>query len=74
MLRVVLTIIVPLVVPTGLYLFWVLVLRPERRGRAMRWSALPWLWLAGAGARRYRISLREGHPLCGDRWADAGRG
>ena len=50
MLRVLLTIILPLVLPTALYLLWVRTTQWEEAGGAMRWHALPWLWLAGAGA------------------------
>ena len=49
MLRVLLTIVLPLVLPTALYLLWVRTTQKEEGGGAMRWRALPWLWLAGAG-------------------------
>jgi len=49
MLRVLLTIVLPLVLPTALYLLWVRTTRWEEGGAAIRWRALPWLWLAGAG-------------------------
>jgi hypothetical protein len=49
MLRVLLTIVLPLVLPTALYLLWVRTTQWEEGGGAMRWRALPWLWLAGAG-------------------------
>jgi hypothetical protein len=42
----------PLILPTVLYLLW-MRLRDEQwaqAGGAVRWGALPWLWLAGAGA------------------------
>ncbi len=47
MLQVVLEIILPLLLPTALYLLWVTSARP--RG-AVEWTRLPWVWLAGAGA------------------------
>ena len=62
MLRVFLTIVLPLVLPTVLYLVWVRLAhwlpggssegsqQESERGETMRWSALPWLWLATAGA------------------------
>jgi hypothetical protein len=50
MLRVFLTIVVPLLLPTAVYLLWMRAMHWEASGRAMRWRALPWLWLAGAGA------------------------
>ena len=49
MLRVFLTIVIPLLLPTAIYLVW---LRAGHRQQAegVRWRALPWVWLAGAGA------------------------
>jgi hypothetical protein len=49
MLRVFLTIVLPLVLPTALYLAWVRVAGAENAA-AIRWQALPWAWLAVAGA------------------------
>jgi hypothetical protein len=49
MLRVLLTIVLPLVLPTALYLAWVRTTQWEEDEGGMRWRALPWLWLAGAG-------------------------
>jgi hypothetical protein len=51
MLRVVLTIVLPLLLPTALYLLWVATLGSAREGGVIiRWTAVPWLWLAAAGA------------------------
>jgi hypothetical protein len=50
MLRVFATIVLPLVLPTALYLLWVRVANRPARGESVGWAALPWLWLAGAGA------------------------
>ena len=50
MLRVLLTIVLPLVLPTALYLAWVRTTHPAEDDGAVGWGALPWLWLAGAGA------------------------
>jgi hypothetical protein len=58
MLRVFLTIVLPLVAPTALYLAWVWYanyspwgsLPGSLPGEAGRWAGLPWVWLAGAGA------------------------
>jgi uncharacterized protein DUF6111 len=50
MLRVVATIVLPLVLPTAIYLFWVQLARRSQRVEGVRWAALPWVWLAGAGA------------------------
>ena len=54
MLRVFFTILLPLLLPTAIYLVWLRVAHwspwgPER-SEAVRWAALPWIWLAGAGA------------------------
>lgn len=50
MLRVAFTIVLPLLLPTALYLGWVWVVQARDGGGAMRWQALPWVWLAAAGA------------------------
>ena len=58
MLRVFLTIVLPLVAPTALYLAWVWYTQYSpwgsqpgpQPGEAGRWAGLPWVWLAGAGA------------------------
>ena len=48
--RVLLTIVLPLILPTALYLIWVTTLRrPSATGTETRWAALPWFWLAAAG-------------------------
>ena len=47
--RVLLTIVLPLLLPTAVYLLWVTALRPARRNGATLWRALPWVWLAGVG-------------------------
>jgi hypothetical protein len=46
MLRVLLEIVLPLLLPTALYLIWVCALGPTRGGAI----GLPWPWLVGAGA------------------------
>ncbi len=57
MLRVFFTIVLPLVLPTVLYLVWVRIShwspggsQESEQGEAVHWSALPWVWLAVAGA------------------------
>src|SRR5439155_15577856 len=60
MLRVLLTIVLPLVLPTALYLLWVRTTQWEQGGGAMRWRALPWLWLAGAGVRPLGVGRDAG--------------
>ena len=57
MLRVFLTIVLPLLLPTGLYLLWVGTFGAEQGGHAVRWAAMPWIWLAGAGAVLLAIVL-----------------
>jgi len=57
MLRVLLTIVLPLLLPTALYLLWATALRPGRRNGAAFWGALPWIWLAGMGVALLAIVL-----------------
>ena len=57
MLRVLLTIVLPLLLPTALYLLWATTLRPGRRNGAVSWEALPWIWLAGMGVALLAIVL-----------------
>jgi Family of unknown function (DUF6111) len=57
MLRVFLTIVLPLLLPTALYLLWIGILGSPQEGGAMSWMAVPWIWLAGAGAVLLAIVL-----------------
>ena len=58
MLRVFLTIVLPLAAPTALYLAWLWYTNyspwgsqtESQTGEAVRWAGLPWVWLAAAGA------------------------
>ena len=50
MLRVLLTIALPLLLPTVLYLVWISFLGSSPEGAAWSWTAVPWVWLVGAGA------------------------
>ena len=50
MLRVLLTVVLPLILPTALYLVWLRLARPGALADGVRWQALPFVWLAGAGA------------------------
>ncbi len=50
MLRIFFEILLPLVLPTAVYLIGVRIACLSRRGGTMGWANLPWLWLAGAGA------------------------
>jgi hypothetical protein len=49
MVRIFLTIVLPLLVPTVLYLLWVTTLGAPRGGNTVAWASLPWVWLAIAG-------------------------
>jgi len=55
--RQILEIVVPLALPTVLYLLWVQLVRPDGPGAAPNWQAMPWLWLAGAGAALLALFL-----------------
>jgi hypothetical protein len=57
MLRVVLTIVLPFLLPTGLYLLWIGTLGSPQEAGAISWAAVPWIWLAGAGAVLLAIVL-----------------
>jgi hypothetical protein len=57
MLRVFLTIVLPLVLPTALYLLWIATLGYSHNGGRDSWTAVPWIWLAGAGAALLVIVL-----------------
>ena len=50
MVRIFLTIVLPLLLPTALYLLWVSTLGAPRGGGVVAWASLPWVWLVGAGA------------------------
>lgn len=48
MLRIGVTIVLPLLLPTGVYLLWIFVLRaPHEKGA--RAGPVPWVWLVGGG-------------------------
>jgi hypothetical protein len=49
-MRVFLTVVLPLILPTALYLLWLRTARWAESGGTLRWGTLPWLWLAGTGA------------------------
>ena len=57
MLRVFLTVILPLLLPTALYLLWIAALGSSPQGGAISWGTVPWIWLAGAGAVLLAIVL-----------------
>ncbi|MBV9858543.1 MAG: hypothetical protein JO038_00340 [Alphaproteobacteria bacterium] len=56
MLRVILTIVLPLVLPTALYLLWLRSVQSARAG-TIAWRRMPWIWLAGAGAALLALVL-----------------
>jgi Family of unknown function (DUF6111) len=49
MSRELLTLVVPLLLPTVLYLMWFRVMRRPEADGAVEWRALPWMWLAVSG-------------------------
>jgi hypothetical protein len=57
MLRVFLTVVLPLLLPTALYLLWVRASGDSAGRGAIPWTRVPWLWLAGAGAALLTIVL-----------------
>ena len=50
MIRVLLTVILPLIAPTALYLLWSLTLGKPKAGQSETTTSLPIVWLALAGA------------------------
>ncbi len=54
MLRALLEIVLPLLLPTALYLLWIMSVGPRA---AFDWRGLPWVWLLGAGALLVAIVL-----------------
>jgi hypothetical protein len=57
MIRVITTIVLPLLLPTTLYLLWVTSWGTRRDNPAVAWRAVPWLWLAAAGTLLLAIVL-----------------
>jgi hypothetical protein len=49
MLREVLTLVVPLLLPTLLYLAWLKAARRSEADSAAAWRRMPWVWLAASG-------------------------
>jgi hypothetical protein len=65
MIRVLLTVVAPLLLPTLLYLLWLVVAQRVPLGGPGPWRALPWPWLVGIGlvlvaAMLYFIGTRVG--------------
>jgi hypothetical protein len=70
MLRVFLTIVLPLALPTAIYFAWLTVAQRAQRDGTVRWAALPWVWLAGAGTLLlvivlFVVNLHFGTPNTG---------
>jgi hypothetical protein len=57
MLRVFFTIVLPLLLPTLLYLLWLSATGSSQEGVVISWTTVPWIWLAGAGAVLLAIVL-----------------
>jgi hypothetical protein len=49
MSREILTLVVPLLLPTVVYLLWLRAARWSAVGHAVAWHKLPWVWLALSG-------------------------
>jgi hypothetical protein len=49
MIRVLLTILLPLVLPTALYLLWLATARRSALAGPAPWRSLPWVWLGLIG-------------------------
>jgi len=57
MSRVLFEILLPLVLPTAVYLAWVRIAGWSQQAEGVRWATLPWVWLAGAGALLLALML-----------------
>jgi len=55
--REILTLIVPLVLPTLVYLLWLRAARWSEAGDAVAWHKLPWVWLALSGVALTAVVL-----------------
>ena len=49
MIRILLTIVLPLLLPTLLYMLWLVASRRTALAAPSPWRDLPWIWLAAAG-------------------------
>ena len=57
MIRVLLTVVLPLLLPTLLYLLWLVAVRPARLAAPAPWRLLPWPWLLAAGVLLMALML-----------------
>jgi hypothetical protein len=70
MLRVLLTVVLPLLLPTAIYVAWIGFVSRSTNREALRFGALPLVWLALAGvvllaAVLVTISVHFGDPVRG---------
>ena len=57
MSREILTLIVPLLLPTVCYLMWYRVMRWQDTDGTVRWRRMPWTWLAAGGVALTAVVL-----------------
>jgi hypothetical protein len=57
MVRVFLTLVLPLFLPMALYLLWIGTFGSTQEDGVLPWSAMPWIWLASAGVALLAIVL-----------------
>lgn len=56
-MRELITVVLPLLLPTALYLLWISTIGAPHEGGALPWAAVPWVWLAAAGTVLLAIVL-----------------
>ena len=66
MLRFLISVLLPLLLPTALWLGWTIATR-RAGAQGVRWQALPWPWLIAsgvvlAGAFLYLVEIHYGQP------------
>jgi hypothetical protein len=70
MLRVLLTVVLPLLLPTAVYVAWIAFISRSSSGERVRLGALPMVWLALAGvvllaAVLITVNVHFGEPVSG---------
>jgi hypothetical protein len=55
--REILTLVVPLLLPTLVYLLWLQAARRSETGHAVSWHRLPWVWLVLSGVALTAVVL-----------------
>jgi len=68
--REILTIVLPLVLPTVLYLAWLRAMHWSHDGGAASWRAMPWVWLGVTGVALtalvlFVVTVHFGTPVPG---------